>query len=260
VGDNLTVTAFISSDDNVSDQYSAQLKVDGTIKDAKEIGVIEGLPSKVVFSVQVIDTAEHELSIGDKTTKFKAITFDNKKPITIQYDGKGQGIANYMYTGRFVSGGSGHMVCFSAPTYPFKLTAVPMSASAVAKGHGSLQDKTFTVHIWDKNTHSLIWEKDYPWQLYGDASDFSTIWHDIPIPGVIVNNDFCVEVVTYSDQPQPMPGFKMTIIGEASLFTVDYEDTRESTNSSVSYDGRSISNPDWKGNWCIRAKGYAPLQ
>jgi hypothetical protein len=207
-----------------------------------------------------VDNNEHEISIGDKTVKYKSIGFDTKNPVTIQYDHTGGGIQNYMYTGMFVYGGAGHMVWFTAPSYPFKIIAVPLSATAVTKGHGSLQDKYFTVTIWDKDTGDKIWSKDYSWQIYGDGSDASTVWHDIQIPGVIVNKDFLVEVVTYSDAPFNKGGSSATMIGDTSTMNLDLETTKEVTRSSISLNGKRHPNSTWTGNWYIRATGYIPLR
>jgi hypothetical protein len=182
-----------------------------------------------------------------------SINFDTNNPVTIQYDHKGEGIENYLYRGMYVNRG-GHMVWFTAPSYPFKLTTISMSATV---SDADIRDNYFTVDILDKDTGNKIWSNDYPYKIYSNFLMIAqnAIWQDLQIPEVIIYNDFYVDVIPHSYSCLNTPVTK----GWARL-AIDYETTMESTRSCVSVNGKPNPRLTWYGNWYIRAKGYVPLR
>ncbi len=263
LGDNLTAyVSIVEANKLVGGTYTAVIKIDNEIVYQQNVDIPEGGAKDVIFTIPVNDLGQHEISIGDQTAKFMVKGFDTKNPVTIQYDHLGNGIPNFMYNGLFAYGDWGQMVEFTAPAYPFQITAIYMSAGATAKGNGTLEDKFFTVNIWDFYSGNHIWSKDYPWTLYGVSG--SPTAKKVQIPEVVVQRDFNVEVVTHSDPPMPMPvpgaTISTTMVGDTSMMVLDYESTQEFTRSSYSYNGKPSPNPIFKGNWVIRAIGYPPNQ
>ena len=133
---NVTVKAQISIANGTSGEYTAILKIDNNQIAEKKIKVNQTSLAEVAFVVPIKEPGEHEIVIGNKTIKFRAMAFDVKNPITIQYDGLGEGVQTYTHYGMFMERDSGHLVWFTAPAYPFKVTTISMKAGAIAKNAG----------------------------------------------------------------------------------------------------------------------------
>ncbi len=260
-GDNITVKVKIAEANKQAGAYTATIMLDQKVMSQQVINVPAGPSYEAIFNIPVKAVGQHEISIGDKSAKFSVSGFDTKNPVTIQYDHLGEGIGNYMFIGKYAYGSWGHMVQFTAPEYPFKITAISMSAGAVAKGHGSLQDKFFTVNLYDKASTNLLWTNDYSWALFDGGPSGSTTWNDIKIPDVVTNKDFYVEILTHSDPPVQRTDTTSgtTIVGDASIMGLDYETTKEYTRSSYSNNGKPVSE-SFKGNWYIRVIGQVPAK
>ncbi len=257
VGSNLTITAHVAIANSPSGEYSAILKIDNNQIAEKKIKVSQTSLAEVAFVVPVKEFGEHEITIGNRSILFKALVFDKENPVTIKYDGLGEGVQTFTYQGMFIQGDAGHIVWFTAPGYPFKVTAISMKAGAIAKNFSPLDDKFFTVTLWDKKTGKSIWSKKYSWKIYEAGSNGGTRWEDIQIPDVIVKDDFLVEVVTYSDPPDNRYKYVGgTEIGTVSSMALGYENTQNATiRSSISFNGRFLAETNFKGNWNIRVTG-----
>jgi len=260
-GDMIAIKATISEANKQSGTYEATLTMDKKIVGQQTIIVPQGSSKEALFTLSVKDPGQYEVALGDKTAKFVAYRFDSQNPVTIQYDHLGEGIQNYLYVGSYIPGNLGYMVWFTAPAYPFKITAVSMSAGAVGKGSGSLSNRFFTVNIYDNASADLLWTRNYYWDIYRASNLASMIWADIKIPDIVVNKDFDVEIVTHSDPYVKRPGMPSNAIpvGDIYSMVLDYEDTKEPTRSSISYQGKPVDT-SLNVNWYIRIIGQVPAK
>jgi hypothetical protein len=262
--ENITISAVIGNTGQITGNYEVVLKIDGLEK-ARQSKLIQASENITVsFTVIESNVGKHEVEIASEKSYFSIyepkVDYDIKNPVTIQYDNKGEGIPNDIYTGIFISGKEGHLVWFSAPSYPFKLTGISISGSAVAKGYGPLEDKFFTVTIWDKKSGNKIWSDNYSWQIFDGGIYQLAGWKEITVPEIVVKNDFYVEIVTHSEPAPLQQEGEGTYVASSSTMVLDFETTKVNTRSWVSLNGVPETNYTWKGNWYIRATGYVPLR
>jgi hypothetical protein len=176
------------------------------------------------------------------------LTVHDWRPYTIQYDdGKPDAWVGYS-----AWGSRGIALRFTPPSVPFRVEQIAIFGYGVIQKDFSQWDKReFLLRVWNRDMSQAVWYKHFPWRLFKGAV-FGD-WVNIDVPNIIVNGDFYVEVVTFSE-----PGVGGWVGDNALLVKAWRGDG----------DGRSIlaeagtlipkTGPARDLNWCIRVKGRGP--
>jgi hypothetical protein len=263
VGDTVALEATVNNSGDLAGTYAAVLLVDGQEAARKDITVEPGSSQNISFQLSQTTAGSHQLAIGNSSIVLTAYIWN---PQTIKYDesdGVGMGI--------YVSGDNGHIIHFTPPNKAFKIQKIKIFG--MAKNATIFSKNIVTVRIWNKEANNLLWNQDFPWPLFLGAD-----WHEIKVPDIRVNDDFQVELVTYSDPAGGDPidfdellQFAVPpslIIGKVpSLIIIGFDYPKSCVNppvncpetrSGYSYMGKLIDPGQgrFKGiNWLIRVEG-----
>ncbi|MCJ7515250.1 MAG: hypothetical protein MUO89_04660 [Dehalococcoidia bacterium] len=186
VGDTVTVAATVNNTGDLAGIYNAVLLVDGQEAGRKDITIEPGSNQEVSFQLAKITADSHQLAIGSSST---VLTVYNWNPYTIRYDESDGAV-----TGIYVGGQNGHIVHFTPPARPFNIQKIRIYGFAKVRDTYEFDRNHITVRIWDKAGNNRLWSQDFPWRSFLGGS-----WLEIRVPNISVNDDFEVEVVTYSD-------------------------------------------------------------
>lgn len=187
VGDSVTVIDTVSNTGDVAGTYNAILLIDGQKADSKDIQVAPVSSQGFSFQLSRNTVGNYNLSIGNSTA---VLTVYNWVPYTLQYDNSDGAVE-----GAYVNFDQGHLVDFSPPNQIFRVQKIRILAAARIADTYELNNLV-TFRIWDKDAGNLLWSQEVPWGQF-----LSGGWQDITVPGVRVNGDFRVEVVTHSFVP-----------------------------------------------------------
>jgi hypothetical protein len=263
IGDTVAIEATVNNSGDLAGTYAAVLLVDGQEAARKDITVEPGSSQNISFQLSQTTAGSHQLAIGNSSIVLTAYIWN---PQTIKYDesdGVGMGI--------YVSGDNGNIIHFTPPNKAFKIQKIKIFG--MAKNATIFSKNIVTVRIWNKEANNLLWNQDFPWPLFLGAD-----WHEIKVPDIRVNDDFQVELVTYSDPAGGDPidfdellQFAVPpslIIGKVpSLIIIGFDYPKSCVNppvncpetrSGYSYMGKLIDPGQgrFKGiNWLIRVEG-----
>jgi hypothetical protein len=186
VGDSIILTASVKNVGDTAGIYTAALFIDGQQVDSKAITVDPGSSQDVSFQFSKTTAGNYNLAIGNSSN---ILTVYNWSPYTIKYD-ESDGVTEGIY----VSGKNGHIVRFTPPAQAFRIQKIRIFGFAKVKNTYELDQNRVTVRIWDRAGNNQLWSRDFHWSLFMVGN-----WQDIQVPDIRVNDDFEVEVVTYSD-------------------------------------------------------------
>jgi hypothetical protein len=140
-----------------------------------------------------------------------------------------------------------YLVHFSPPLQPFRITQVLIYSWIRSDSLTDYQDREFTAKVYSE-TGEELWNQDFPWQLFDKDS---AKWVEIDVPSVAVDDDFYVEVTTYSTTTTRLP--------------IGYDASTPNEHSDMSLNGKIVPWKPWtwegmeytreKVNWMIRVKG-----
>ncbi len=236
-----TVTATVVNKGELTGAYTASLLVDGHEVEKKVVSVAPGGSGSVSFQVARPSVGAYNLRVGELTTTLNVCDW---APQTIQYD---SGVTEL---GTVISSKNiGHVVHFTPPGKPFKIQKVSIYGHVKTEAFQNireLDERTFTVRVWDWHRTKQLWSTDLPWSLFSSLPE----WRDISVPDVVVDGDFFVEVVTNSDPPP----------SQKHLY-IYCEQSKGELRSSWSVNGEIYTTEDEyvkDKRWCIRVKGQGP--
>jgi hypothetical protein len=186
VNDSVIATATVKNIGDIVGIYTAIFTIDGQEIDKKDITIEPGNNKEASFKFSKTVSGIYSLAIGDASA---TMTVHEWNPYKIQYsesDGSQMGI--------YVSGENGHMVHLTPPAKPFRVQTIRIFGIAKIKNTREFDEKHVTVKIWDKDGNNQLWSQDLPWRLFMGGT-----WVEVKVPGIRVNDDFQVEIVTHSD-------------------------------------------------------------
>ncbi len=184
-GDPATVTTTVKNIGDIAGNYNAALSVDGQGVDSKVITVDPGNSQEVSFQLSQTAAGSHQLALGSSSA---VLTVLNWSPYAIQYD-ESDGVG----VGIYVGGDNGHIVHFTPANKVFKIQKIEIYGFAKVKDTYEFDKNHVTVRIWDNEGNNQLWSQDFPWRSFIGGS-----WLEIKVPDIRVNDDFEVEIVTYS--------------------------------------------------------------
>jgi hypothetical protein len=273
IDDSVTVTATVKNIGDVTGTYAAIFTIDGQEASKKDITIEPGNNKEASFQFSKTAPGTYSLAIGNSSA---TMTVYGWKPYKIQYDE-----SDGSQMGIYVSGENGHIVHFTPPAKPFRVQTIRIFGMAKIKNTREFDEKHVTVRIWDKEGNNQLWSQDLPWRLF-----MGGCWVDVKVPGIRVNDDFKVEIVTHGDPAGGAPIEFANIVGtllpsqisgsggvfvfetkggipSTVLIGFDYPKSytpsnRPETRSGYSYMGKPIDpgKGRLKGiNWLIRVEG-----
>lgn len=245
IGESAVVAAKVSNSGDEAGTYTAILLKEGTEFARKDAFIEPGEEKIIDFQIPGTDAGSYRLSIERSNT---IITIYNWSPYTIQYD---SGISGGSY---YVAGELGHIVHFIPQAKPFKIKKIYVYGTAELENPRELDTKQCTVRIWNSDKTKQLWTQDFPWRLFHGPVD----WREIEVPDITVEDDFHVEIVTYSQQPKEELTNYITIGWNKPQPQQGLTASTAETNSGVSNNGVLVQSPEsmYKGiNWFIRADG-----
>jgi hypothetical protein len=186
VGDSVSINTTVNNTGDLAGTYTAVLLVDGQETGRKDITVNPGSSQAVSFQLSQTAAGSHQLAVGSSNT---VLTVYNWSPYTIQYDE-----SDGAMTGIYVGGDNGHIVRFTPPAKPFNIQKIKIYGFSKVRDTYEFDKNHVTVRLWDKEGNNQLWSQDFTWRSFIGGS-----WLNIQIPDVRVNDDFEVEVVTFSD-------------------------------------------------------------
>ena len=245
VGESAIASVNVSNSGDEAGTYTAVLLKEGTEFNRKDALIGPGEEKTIDFQIRGTEAGSYRLSIEKSNT---IITVYNWSPYTIQYD---SGVSGGSY---YVVGELGHLVHFIPQSKPFKIKKLLVYATAELENTLELDTKQFTVRIWNSDKTYQIWTKDFPWRLFHGPID----WREIEVPNITVEDDFYVEIVTYSQQPQEELTNYIKIGWNKPQPQEGQTASTAEINSGISNNGTlvQLSESMYKGiNWFIRADG-----
>jgi hypothetical protein len=120
--------------------------------------------------------------------------------------------------GIYVSGENGHIIRFTPPNKAFKIQKIKIFEGLYFLNTSYLDKNHFTVRIWDKDGNNQLWSQDFPWRFFWGFYG----WKEIKVPDVRVDDDFQVEIVTYSGPSSYKPGTEIPSPGGDPIGFVDF--------------------------------------
>lgn len=163
------------------------------------------------------------------------------------------------------TGEESHLIHFSPPTKIFTIERVMIYGWVATESPADYEKRKFTVKVWDKEASKELWTQDFSWRLFGSTVEWiepmqifgsTAKWIELDITNVTVNDDFYVEVTTYSSRD--------------NRICIDCDSSTLNEHSYMSRNGKIIPWIPWtreeveytreKVNWMIRVGGRAPAE
>ena len=251
VGDSAAVSATVRNVGDVTGTYTAILAIGGEEIARKDFSIGPGSNGQIGFEIPTTTAGEYELAIGELNT---VVTVHRRRPCTIQHVEGEASNPNWL---RYISGGWGHSGHFTPPTGAFEIQRIGVKCNLWVKNSAELNERQFTVRIWDRTKTQQLWSQDFPWQLLKGKPGHSFVyWHEIDVTDVRVDDDFYVEIVTYSEEAEE----KFTAPATYSFIGLCYIETGVAGHSGFSYKQTDtllyIEPVDLE--WFIRVEGECP--
>jgi len=212
----------------------------------KEIAVGSEATEAAVFEIiSPAEAGEYELEargVSHTLTVFKRRP--EYKQYLLRYD---DGLPD----ASFWSGEESYLVHFSPPSKLFTIEQVMIYGWVAAESATDYEKRVLTVNVWDKETGAELLAQEFSWRLF----DSEAKWVELDVSDVAVDDEFYVEVTTYSSQE--------------SRICVDYDSTAPNEHSYMSRNGKIVPWVTWTRegieytredvNWMIRVSGRAPV-
>jgi hypothetical protein len=249
-GESTTATVTIKNSGDDEGTYTAVLLMEGKEIERKEVHIEPEAEQSIDFKLTGKSAGSYRVSVEKYTA---IVTVYDWIPHTIQYDGGTTGGSYY------VAGDLGHIVHFTPQTKPFKIQNINVYGSADLENPRELDTKQCTVRIWNSDKSKQLWYQEIPWRTF----DGPMAWREIKVPDITVEDDFHVELISYSQDPEEMLTNYISIGWDKPKPEEGQTASTAETRSGISNNGKLVTSPDsvYKGiNWFIRAEGEgAPL-
>ncbi|MEJ2739712.1 MAG: hypothetical protein P8105_07815 [Dehalococcoidia bacterium] len=250
IGESATVIVTVSNSGDDEGVYTAVLLMEENEIEQKQVHIEPDKERSIEFTVTGESAGSYRLSVEKHSV---ILTIYNWVPHTIQYDSGTIGGSYY------VAGNLAHIVHFTPQAKPFRIQKIQIYGSADLENPRELDTKQCTLRIWNSDKSKQLWNQNIPWRVFSGPID----WREIEVPDIIVEDDFYVELVTYSQKPEEVLTNYITIGWDKPKPEEGQTASTAETRSGVSDNGVLVTSPEsiYRGiNWFIRAEGEgAPL-
>ena len=244
IGETVNINAQVKNIGGSEGVYTVVLTIDGAGVETKDVLVAQEGSETVTFSLVKDKAGTYQLAIGELGS---SLVVKEKEPvirgIELRYDnGRLDTNRNLAIHGARY----GYMIRFSPPVTPFTITGIEVC------GHRSgtmYKDKVLELRICDKDMEP-IYSETYPHHILMTY----TSWITMPVPNVVVNDTFCVQLVANSqpEESRVVIFYDPSIPNEHSEMTLDWEIAEKWPKELL-----SLKHPveQEKTNWMIRVYG-----
>jgi hypothetical protein len=280
-GQPVNISMRIENTGNAAGVFMAELTINGTLVESRAVTLEPGNSAKVEFQATLPTAGHYEIRIAPQTAVID-IT-ERKEALQLKLD-------NGVVDGYDVLAGStgdpgnmiqmveGNMIKFAAPsggyeinkidvygyikssTYDFDSNPIYGPGTWVYGGDIAAIEPVnpnFTINIWDSR-HNKLFSRDYSKDLF----TYMPRWVSAEVPGIKVNGDFYVELVTHNQPKLSGTGFGQWDYWRRYIvhtwyyqLCIGYEYSMDVV-SSVSQNGNVVLDRYLTCNWLIRTDGY----
>jgi hypothetical protein len=201
--DEVTVTATVDNTGGTEGAYTAILTMDGQEVERKDVLIGSGATKTAVFELTSPETdGDYTLSVGEANANLQVLSWVAH---TIQYENLtisgGLPPAGTIFWTSW--GGRGYLSHFEIPGISFRIKSINIYGWVSGKDVRGLEERSFTLRIWDNNLSQELYSADYPYNLFSVTQPYGGAWAKVQVPELRVDDDLYVEVVTNAE---PTPG------------------------------------------------------
>jgi hypothetical protein len=280
-GQPVNIGMRIENTGNAAGVFMAELTINGTLVESRAVAIEPGNWARVEFRATLPTSGHYEIKIAPQTAVID-IT-ERKETLQLKSD-------NGVLDGCDVLAGStgdpgnmiqmveGNMIRFAAPPGGYEINKIDVYGYIKSSTHdfdsnpifgtgswvygGDIAaiepvNPNFTIHIWDSR-HNKLFSRDYNKDLF----TYIPGWVSVEVPGIKVNGDFYIELVTHNQPKLSGTGFgewdywrRYIVHSWYYQLCIGYEYSMDVV-SSVSQNGNAVMDRYLTYNWLIRTGGY----
>ncbi len=280
-GQPVTIGMRIENTGNAAGIFVAELTINGTLVETRPIPIESGSWATVEFSTIFPTAGHYEVKIAPQVTTFDIP--ERKEKMRLRLDNGGVDGCDVLAgstgdPGNMIQMVEGNMIKFSAPPGGYEIDKIEILGFIRSSTHdfdtshqfgpgtwvygpdiAAIEpvNPNFTINIWD-SLHNRLFSRDYGKNVFSYVPQ----WISVDVPGVKVNGDFYIELITHN---QP----RLTGTGPGNWYyggpfvvhtwyyqlCVGYEYSLNVV-SSVSQNGNVVPDRYLTYNWLIRTDGY----
>jgi len=280
-GQPVNISLRIENTGNAPGVFMAELTINGTLVESRAVPIEAGNWARVEFSSTFPTAGHYEIKIAPQITAID-IT-ERKEPLQLRsdhaiIDGCDVLAGATGDPGNMIQMIEGNMIKYTAPPGGYEIDRIEILGYIKSStydfdsnpifGPGTWiygQDiaaiepvnQYFTINIWDSR-HNKLFSRDYSKDLF----TYIPQWVSVEIPGVKINGDFYIEMVTHNQPKLTGTGFgewddwhRYVVHSWYYQLCIGYEYSTEVV-SSVSQNGNAVLDRYLTYNWLIRTEGY----
>jgi hypothetical protein len=285
-GQPFTVSMKVANTGPAAGTYKADLIINSNTVDNRVLYLDAGKADSLTFQASLPIPGQYAVKIGPQSKEF-VVAF-NRVPFTVKIDSGNMDGCDPLAGGTGQPGNmiqmvEGNLIKLTAPANGLEINNIDVFGYIKSSDHDYNTDNviggtgtwiygadiatiepvnpSFTINIYD-GRKTRLFSGDFSKELFG----YSPRWVSVPLPGVQVNGDFYLELVTHN---QP----KLTGMGWGDYdylhryvvhtwyyqLCIGYENSLD-VQSSVSQSGNEVPDRYLTYNWLMRAGGYQLLK
>ena len=285
-GQPFTVSMKVTNTGPAAGNYQADLIINGNTVDNRALFLDTGKADSLAFQANLPIPGQYIIKIGPQTREL--IVAFNRVPVTVKIDsGNADGCdplaGSTSEPGSMVQMVEGNLIKLTAPAGGLEIDNIDVfgyikssdydfNNNSVIGGPGTWvygsdiaaieqPNSNFSIVIYDARKAKLF-SADFGKDLF----NYSPRWVSIPVPGVVVNGDFYIELVTHNQPKLTGMGFgdydywHMYVVHTWYYqLCIGYENSLD-VQSWVSQNGNAVDTRYLTYNWLMRAGGYQLLK
>jgi len=280
-GQPINISMRIENTGNAAGVFMAELTINGTLVESRAVTLEPGNWARVEFQATLPTAGHYEIGIAPQTALVDIA--ERKETLQLRSD-------NGVVDGCDVLAGStgdpgnmiqmveGNMIRFAAPPGGYEINKINVFGNIKSStydfdnnpiyGPGTWVygediaaiepvNPYFTINIWDSR-HNKLFSQDYSKSLFS----YIPQWVSVEVPGIKVNGDFYIELVTHNQPKLSGTGFsewdywhRYVVHTWYYQLCIGYEYSMDVV-SSVSQNGNAVTDRYLTNNWLIRTDGY----
>jgi len=280
-GQPTNISMRIENTGNAAGVFMAELTINGTLVKSNAVTLGPGNSAGVEFEATFPTAGHYEIKIAPQTAVIDIM--ERKGTLRLKSDhGMVDGcdvLAGATgYPGNMIQMVEGNMIKFTAPPGGYEINSLEVFGYIRSSTHdfdsnpiygpgswvygGDIAaiepvNPYFTINIWDSR-HNKLFARDYNKDLF----TYIPQWVSLEVPGIKVNGDFYIELVTHNQPKLTGTGFgewddwrRYVVHSWYYQLCIGYEDSLDVV-SSVSQNGNAVMDRYLTYNWLIRTGGY----
>jgi hypothetical protein len=278
----VTISMRIENTGNAAGIFVAELTINGTLVETRPVPIESSSWARVEFSTTFPSAGHYEIKIAPQVATLDIP--ERKEFMRLKLDNGGVDGCDVLAgttgdPGNMIQMVEGNMIRFAAPPGGYEIDKIDILGYIKSSTHdfdmnpqfgpgawiygpdiAAIEpvNPNFTINIWDSR-HNRIFSQDYSKSVFSYVPQ----WVSVDVPGVKVNGDFYIELITHN-QPRlagsGMGGYwyysnPYVVHTWYYQLCIGYEYSLNVT-SSVSQNGNVVPDEYLTYNWLIRTDGY----